>query len=243
MKGVAMSSERLLPRRSIIKGGAVLGAALAAAAAGFGPVRALADEGEIEVIATHDEAGEIEVIATREDSAAIEDTQYGFIVNTARCVNCGECVQACHTYNGLPEGTTGRRRITPYESSFGKRVYVSTSCMHCENPSCRDVCPAGAMPTASWWCIRSAASGASTATRPAPSACRNIRPRAWTSATAAWAAVCRPAKSPIASRPACSTRSNTASWKTSSGKVMARHNGARPRPIRRFCSPRAGGRR
>ena len=145
MKGVAMSSERLLPRRSIIKGGAVLGAALAAAAAGFGPVRALADEGEIEVIATHDEAGEIEVIATREDSAAIEDTQYGFIVNTARCVNCGECVQACHTYNGLPEGTTGRRRITPYESSFGKRVYVSTSCMHCENPSCRDVCPAGAI--------------------------------------------------------------------------------------------------
>ena len=145
MKGVAMSSERLLPRRSIIKGGAVLGAALAAAAAGFGPVRALADEGEIEVIATHDEAGEIEVIATRADSAAIEDTQYGFIVNTARCVNCGECVQACHTYNGLPEGTTGRRRITPYESSFGKRVYVSTSCMHCENPSCRDVCPAGAI--------------------------------------------------------------------------------------------------
>lgn len=70
--------------------------------------------------------------------------QYGFLMDTARCVNCGNCVEACRNYNDLPEGED-RRKVSKYEVGANKKVYVSTSCMHCENPSCMKVCPASAI--------------------------------------------------------------------------------------------------
>lgn len=71
--------------------------------------------------------------------------QYGFLMDTANCVNCGNCATACRNYNDIPEGTAGRRKVVAYEPKKGERAYVSTSCMHCEDPSCETVCPAGAI--------------------------------------------------------------------------------------------------
>ena len=83
-----------------------------------------------------------------EAAGHIEKTQYGFLVKTANCVNCGKCVEACRLYNRTPEGMEGRRRVECYEAAFGRKVekrYVSFGCMHCEHPSCMEVCPAKAI--------------------------------------------------------------------------------------------------
>lgn len=72
-------------------------------------------------------------------------TQYGFLMDTANCVNCGNCALACRNYNEIPDEEEGRRVVREYDTASGDRVYVSSSCMHCENPSCATVCPASAI--------------------------------------------------------------------------------------------------
>lgn len=80
--------------------------------------------------------------ATQVDAVA---DQYGFLVDTDNCVNCGNCATACRNYNGTPDGEEGRRKVVEYETGADERIYVSTSCMHCEQPSCMTVCPAHAI--------------------------------------------------------------------------------------------------
>lgn len=125
--GEIMREEVTLTRRRLLEGMAFAGMAAtagglilseAACAAGDGPVA----EGEAE-----------------------NGVQYGFLVNTGRCVNCGKCVKACRAHNHTPEDMPARRKVVPYESDFGMKVYVSTSCMHCSEPACAQVCPAHAI--------------------------------------------------------------------------------------------------
>lgn len=73
-----------------------------------------------------------------------DGSQYGFLVNTGNCINCKKCVEACKLHNGAAGGAA-RRKVMPYTSDFGKTVYVSSGCMHCEEPACMRVCPAGAI--------------------------------------------------------------------------------------------------
>ena len=122
-----MREEVTLTRRRLLEGMAFAGMAAtagglilseAACAAGDGPVA----EGEAE-----------------------NGVQYGFLVNTGRCVNCGKCVKACRAHNHTSEDMPARRKVVPYESDFGMKVYVSTSCMHCSEPACAQVCPAHAI--------------------------------------------------------------------------------------------------
>ena len=75
----------------------------------------------------------------------VDGTQYGFWVEPAKCDNCGECISACNSANGIAEGQPARRKVFEYQSASGKLVYVTTSCMHCLVPSCATVCPAGAI--------------------------------------------------------------------------------------------------
>lgn len=79
------------------------------------------------------------------EPSAESGVQYGFQVSSAHCVNCQRCVQACREVHDTPEDMPGRRKITTYESDYGMRRHVSTSCMHCEQPSCMQVCPARAI--------------------------------------------------------------------------------------------------
>ncbi len=73
------------------------------------------------------------------------DTQYGFLVKTRNCLNCGNCGEACRMWNNTPATGEARRKVTPYTDTLGRTRYVSTACMHCEKPACMTVCPAGAI--------------------------------------------------------------------------------------------------
>ena len=68
----------------------------------------------------------------------------GFLVKPHNCLNCQACVEACRKFNKTPESRPARRHITKYEKD-GEALFVSTSCMHCEEPACAWVCPAGAI--------------------------------------------------------------------------------------------------
>ncbi len=71
--------------------------------------------------------------------------QYGFLMDTQNCVNCQNCALACRNYNEIPDSEEGRRIVREFDTGAGERVWVSSSCMHCESPSCATVCPAGAI--------------------------------------------------------------------------------------------------
>ena len=119
-------SDAAISRRRII----VAGTAVAAAAwAGGTAVQHALDRDAGTAMAAPDASG----------------VQYGFLVKTRQCINCGECVTACRTWNRTPKDGDARRKVTAYTDSIGRVRYVSTACMHCENPACMEVCPAGAI--------------------------------------------------------------------------------------------------
>lgn len=68
----------------------------------------------------------------------------GFLVKPRNCLNCQACVAACRKFNKTAKDRPARRTITKYEKD-GEALFVSTSCMHCEEPACASVCPAGAI--------------------------------------------------------------------------------------------------
>lgn len=74
--------------------------------------------------------------------------QFGFLINTTNCVSCKACEIACKNRNKL-ESPGPRLRVvtTTEEGTFPdtKVTHFSTACMHCENPACVAVCPAGAI--------------------------------------------------------------------------------------------------
>ena len=74
--------------------------------------------------------------------------QYGFYMDSDRCIKCWACEIACKQWNGIEAGTIARRKV--HEVTSGtfpnvKRTFVSMSCMHCAEPACAAVCPAGAI--------------------------------------------------------------------------------------------------
>lgn len=122
-----MQDDTSIPRRVLLQGAAVLG--VSALAGG-----ALASSQET-------------AFAQGESGSALErgDVQYGFLVRTSNCVNCQECVEACRRANNTPSDVPARRKVEQYKTASNQTVYVSTGCMHCEEPACATVCPARAI--------------------------------------------------------------------------------------------------
>ena len=97
----------------------------------------------------------------------------------SRCIGCQACVQACEecdTHRGTLDDPPRLHR--PRATRIADRAEV---CMHCEDPTCAQVCPADAIKkTRTASCSRRssrAASAARTACSPARSASRSTMPR------------------------------------------------------------------
>jgi len=76
----------------------------------------------------------------------------GMVIDTRRCVGCMDCVVACKTENGTPEGMN-RDWIT--HALAGQYPTLSLTirserCNHCENPPCVSCCPTGASHVHDW---------------------------------------------------------------------------------------------
>ena len=72
--------------------------------------------------------------------------RYGMVIDTRKCVGCMDCVVACKTENGVPEGFN-RDWITTDASGRFPTVHLeirSERCNHCDEPPCVSCCPTGA---------------------------------------------------------------------------------------------------
>lgn len=111
-----MSEQKrvVLSRRTVLKAGAVLGAALAVGVP----------------------------LNVKKASAAGESTakkQLGFSYDQKLCIGCGLCVKTCQETNKWEEGTEWRKLYTKEDGD--KKVFLSMSCNHCEKCACMKVCP------------------------------------------------------------------------------------------------------
>jgi Fe-S-cluster-containing dehydrogenase component len=72
--------------------------------------------------------------------------RYGMVIDLKRCYGCYACVMACKTSNHTPPGVFWARVLKGESGTFPNttRQALPVLCMHCDEPSCRDVCPTGA---------------------------------------------------------------------------------------------------
>jgi anaerobic dimethyl sulfoxide reductase subunit B len=73
--------------------------------------------------------------------------QFGFYINTDRCVQCHACEVACKSWNNLEPGIRWRKVMDVWDGQFPEVTNrtVSFSCMHCAKPACVVVCPEQAL--------------------------------------------------------------------------------------------------
>ena len=69
--------------------------------------------------------------------------KYGMVIDASRCINCKACIVACQMENNVPPGLT-RDWIKETPIGHGMMHFQPGNCMHCEEPTCVEVCPADA---------------------------------------------------------------------------------------------------
>jgi Fe-S-cluster-containing dehydrogenase component len=72
--------------------------------------------------------------------------RYGMVIDLKRCYGCYACMMACKVKNHTPPGVFWARVLKGEEGTFPNtiRQALPVLCMHCEEPSCVEVCPTGA---------------------------------------------------------------------------------------------------
>ncbi len=81
--------------------------------------------------------------------------RYGFYVDLGSCIGCKACQIACKDKNRLDAGILWRRVVEVSGGDWVKHghiwientyaYFMSTACMHCEQPICLEVCPTRAV--------------------------------------------------------------------------------------------------
>ncbi len=72
--------------------------------------------------------------------------RWGMVIDLRKCIGCETCVNVCYAANNVPP-EAGWRRLIDWNvgsNTNSRRLFVPTSCMHCDNPPCKDVCPTSA---------------------------------------------------------------------------------------------------
>ena len=123
---MAVNSEPVVSRRALLASAAAAGATVIGSTIVFGDMRALAEENS-------------------DAPKDVEHTQYAFAMNVDRCTGCEHCVRACRYYNHLSDITPDRRHVIHADQNWVMKRHISYACMHCVEPSCLTVCPAGAI--------------------------------------------------------------------------------------------------
>lgn len=72
--------------------------------------------------------------------------RYGMVIDLKRCYGCFACSMACKVKNHTPPGVFWARVLKGEAGSYPNtmRQALPVLCMHCEEPSCMEVCPTGA---------------------------------------------------------------------------------------------------
>ena len=80
-------------------------------------------------------------------------SKYALVVDTKRCIGCWSCAVACKLENNIPDQvwykrveTVGGASPNTPAGTYGDCTlsYRPMGCMHCDSPSCVEVCPVGA---------------------------------------------------------------------------------------------------
>jgi Fe-S-cluster-containing dehydrogenase component len=76
----------------------------------------------------------------------LEMPRYGMVIDLKRCYGCYACSMACKVANHTPPGVFWARVLMGEVGSYPNTVRqaLPVLCMHCEEPSCLEVCPTGA---------------------------------------------------------------------------------------------------
>ena len=71
----------------------------------------------------------------------------GWFVDTRRCFGCHGCEVSCKAENDVPLGHFIRQTIYKDVGQYPKvaRMFLPTSCQHCEDAPCIKACPCGAL--------------------------------------------------------------------------------------------------
>jgi Fe-S-cluster-containing dehydrogenase component len=96
----------------------------------------------------------------------IDKHNWGYAVDTTRCIGCNSCMRACRAENDVPPGyyrtwveryrfradgevhvdvaTNDHHVFEPIDGTVVKAYFVPKLCNHCEKSVCTQVCPVGA---------------------------------------------------------------------------------------------------
>jgi len=69
--------------------------------------------------------------------------QYGFFIDTDRCIGCFACAMACKNQYHQESGVVWRQVYPLGETIYPhrERAFYTLACNHCEHPTCLEVCP------------------------------------------------------------------------------------------------------
>lgn len=73
--------------------------------------------------------------------------QLGFYLDLDRCIQCHACEVACKAFNNIEPGITWRKVISLWAGSYPDLIHrtITFTCLHCAEPTCKDVCPTKAI--------------------------------------------------------------------------------------------------
>jgi Fe-S-cluster-containing dehydrogenase component len=73
-------------------------------------------------------------------------TRYAYFVDLSLCAGCESCTVACQAVNGLDWDMrfTKVERVLTGTFPDVKSSFITTQCLHCDEPPCAAVCPTGA---------------------------------------------------------------------------------------------------